>query len=99
CCSWSCLFFFSSRRRHTRSKRDWSSDVCSSDLFHIQSVRCGEAAPFPFQQPRRVQFIQRPLYGGAAFIQYFGYLRDGIDNINPALAVLPLVLLGEGGAV
>src|SRR5699024_11410306 len=28
------LFFFSSRRRHTRSKRDWSSDVCSSDLSH-----------------------------------------------------------------
>src|SRR5699024_11886634 len=27
------LFFFSSRRRHTRSKRDWSSDVCSSDLL------------------------------------------------------------------
>src|SRR5207249_5059915 len=25
-------FFFASRRRHTRSKRDWSSDVCSSDL-------------------------------------------------------------------
>src|SRR5207249_7411945 len=34
--------FFSSRRRHTRSKRDWSSDVCSSDLdmgheFHTGS--------------------------------------------------------------
>src|SRR3989449_10215349 len=32
---WSCpilLFFFSSRRRHTRCSRDWSSDVCSSDL-------------------------------------------------------------------
>src|SRR5699024_1405585 len=28
------FFFFSSRRRHTRSKRDWSSDVCSSDLFN-----------------------------------------------------------------
>src|SRR6266496_5278511 len=27
-----CFFFFSSRRRHTRSLRDWSSDVCSSDL-------------------------------------------------------------------
>src|SRR2546421_8254598 len=27
-----CCFFFSSRRRHTRSDRDWSSDVCSSDL-------------------------------------------------------------------
>src|SRR5437868_4180290 len=29
----STTFFFSSRRRHTRSKRDWSSDVCSSDLI------------------------------------------------------------------
>src|SRR6266496_5027289 len=28
----SLVFFFSSRRRHTRSLRDWSSDVCSSDL-------------------------------------------------------------------
>src|SRR3712207_7338911 len=27
------VFFFSSRRRHTRYWRDWSSDVCSSDLF------------------------------------------------------------------
>src|SRR5438477_5639946 len=27
------LFFFSSRRRHTRLTCDWSSDVCSSDLF------------------------------------------------------------------
>src|SRR5699024_11392748 len=33
-------FFFSSRRRHTRSKRDWSSDVCSSDLYrNLQPVR------------------------------------------------------------
>src|SRR2546421_6933886 len=32
-CSWFLFFFFfSSRRRHTRSDRDWSSDVCSSDL-------------------------------------------------------------------
>src|SRR2546429_6451087 len=27
------VFFFSSRRRHTRCSRDWSSDVCSSDLL------------------------------------------------------------------
>src|SRR5688500_19144335 len=27
------FFFFSSRRRHTRLQGDWSSDVCSSDLF------------------------------------------------------------------
>src|SRR5699024_11671032 len=30
-------FFFSSRRRHTRSKRDWSSDVCSSDLVILNN--------------------------------------------------------------
>src|SRR5699024_11291230 len=36
----SCIgcFFFSSRRRHTISKRDWSSDVCSSDLILILST-------------------------------------------------------------
>src|SRR5207247_5929684 len=31
----SLLFFFSSERRHTRSTRDWSSDVCSSDLDRL----------------------------------------------------------------
>src|SRR5690606_40582107 len=29
------FFFFSSRRRHTRFSRDWSSDVCSSDLSRL----------------------------------------------------------------
>src|SRR2546429_6691452 len=37
------LFFFSSRRRHTRCSRDWSSDVCSSDLFLRGSLRAGKA--------------------------------------------------------
>src|SRR5699024_11902903 len=32
------IVFFSSRRRHTRSKRDWSSDVCSSDLHRDPQV-------------------------------------------------------------
>src|SRR2546429_5420086 len=32
-------FFFSSRRRHTRCSRDWSSDVCSSDLRNLLSTR------------------------------------------------------------
>src|SRR5699024_12097168 len=32
------VFFFSSRRRHTISKRDWSSDVCSSDLVIFGAV-------------------------------------------------------------
>src|SRR5439155_6800426 len=33
------LFFFSSRRRHTRWPRDWSSDVCSSDLARCRQKR------------------------------------------------------------
>src|SRR6266542_6037834 len=32
------FFFFSSRRRHTRCYRDWSSDVCSSDLLGGSSL-------------------------------------------------------------
>src|SRR4030043_1901199 len=32
-------FFFSSRRRHTRCSRDWSSDVCSSDLERLERMR------------------------------------------------------------
>src|SRR6266536_804369 len=43
-------FFFSSRRRHTRSTRDWSADVCSSDLRRSRSSwcsrwRCRESSP------------------------------------------------------
>src|SRR6266436_10366493 len=34
CLHW-LFFFFSSRRRHTRCSRDWSSDVCSSDLLGL----------------------------------------------------------------
>src|SRR5690606_40851229 len=32
--------FFSSRRRHTRFSRDWSSDVCSSDLIGAAAAAC-----------------------------------------------------------
>src|SRR2546429_3348608 len=35
------FFFFSSRRRHTRCSRDWSSDVCSSDLIRLVPERWG----------------------------------------------------------
>src|SRR6266496_4530865 len=41
------FFFFSSRRRHTRSLRDWSSDVCSSDL--------GTTAPTSSPSPIRAK--------------------------------------------
>ena len=35
------VFFFSGRRRHTSSGRDWSSDVCSSDLVTVAAVLAG----------------------------------------------------------
>src|SRR5215207_8318831 len=44
------FFFFSSRRRHTRSTRDWSSDVCSSDLARAVVLRRaggGDGLPRP----------------------------------------------------
>src|SRR2546421_9020829 len=50
------IFFFSSRRRHTRSDRDWSSDVCSSDLrcwwtpspcYSVNAPRPTSCAPAP----------------------------------------------------
>src|SRR6266487_1857102 len=38
-CRWRLQFFFSSRRRHTRWTGDWSSDMCSSDLFPRATCR------------------------------------------------------------
>src|SRR3989440_3043015 len=47
------LFFFSSRRRHTISDRDWSSDVCSSDLAEADYRRAPPDSP-----PRRAESSQ-----------------------------------------
>src|SRR5207253_6026697 len=47
----SVCFFFSSRRRHTRWPRDWSSDVCSSDLAEDGQER---AAPLTKPEPHEI---------------------------------------------
>src|SRR5256884_885631 len=47
------FFFFSSRRRHTRCSRDWSSDVCSSDLEDFAQVDQVERQ-FPDGIPDRI---------------------------------------------
>src|SRR2546429_3745569 len=52
------IFFFSSRRRHTRCSRDWSSDVCSSDLFGLRratgvvhpAIRVQRGTPMVFEK-------------------------------------------------
>src|SRR5207245_968717 len=66
-----CFFFFSSRRRHTRCYRDWSSDVCSSDL-----------PASPSQVVRAVGFDQ-PFFDGAPIIlhvEMYGYV--GINEFK-----------------
>src|SRR6266536_2190275 len=65
------FFFFSSRRRHTRSTRDWSSDVCSSDLSdglsdvlredEIAELLRTDAAP----QPCAERLVEQALRDGA----------------------------------
>src|SRR5690606_41781177 len=49
-------FFFSSRRRHTRFSRDWSSDVCSSDLRFVELAQEINAT-MPTYVVRRAQDI------------------------------------------
>src|SRR5439155_15509938 len=50
-----CMFFFSSRRRHTRWPRDWSSDVCSSDLSRAITIRVARIVMAREHEQQRVQ--------------------------------------------
>ena len=81
------FFFFSSRRRHTRLVRDWSSDVCSSDL-HGWSIE-----NFP-------NTGDLPLYGFARLAKeprLTVYISTGIHGDEPA-GPLALVELLEANA-
>src|SRR5690606_40886560 len=55
------FFFFSSRRRHTRFSRDWSSDVCSSDLGRADGV---VLEPRPDAVHHRYRRAHRPAGAG-----------------------------------
>src|SRR5690554_7582370 len=64
------FFFFSSRRRHTRCGRDWSSDVCSSDLAMIRTLLSFGRFDFEYLIPelnRRVMETAK----GEKFITFF----------------------------
>src|SRR3982750_4044625 len=50
-------FFFSSRRRHTMSDRDWSSDVCSSDLLEPIPFTGQNWMPTPTTTPTRIPIL------------------------------------------
>src|SRR5882762_3063301 len=84
-----CFFFFSSRRRHTRFKCDWSSDVCSSDLgmkvssfsetFHSQYF-CSTTLECQHETGKRGLAVQK---NGAspAFSQFTAVLRARVTEI------------------
>src|SRR5688572_18487385 len=72
------LFFFSSRRRHTRFDCDWSSDVCSSDLSDLglhSNLPFGAPESFVNNSPNRcnaaastsIESVQRPSWGSLLF--------------------------------
>src|SRR5690606_24788735 len=65
------LFFFSSRRRHTRFSRDWSSDVCSSDLSPSARVSLADDLPPPMPETDILAWLTQALvrYGaGVLFV-------------------------------
>src|SRR5690349_25068012 len=64
------FFFFSSRRRHTRSLRDWSSDVCSSDLTRERVEVKGTV------NGRQLRAIAAPDGKGGHYIQLSRELLD-----------------------
>src|SRR3712207_9121782 len=78
------MFFFSSRRRHTRYWRDWSSDVCSSDLkgpsLSYDRFPCGSTRNLPSCQTRPL--VQKP-----PLEELFHLTRKG--NTSPASASHP----------
>src|SRR5436309_3604805 len=73
-------FFFSSRRRHTRFSRDWSSDVCSSDLVGAFELEIEV-------EPRRDRFgeARRPHQRGVPFSQRHDRCRRGHRQVGPIL--------------
>src|SRR5256885_10082742 len=73
-------FFFSSRRRHTRLQGDWSSDVCSSDLFNKRpsELRVDEAAVLAgmIRAPNRDTPEKRPDIARARRDAILAVMRD-----------------------
>src|SRR2546429_4116816 len=75
-------FFFSSRRRHTRCSRDWSSDVCSSDLV-CTYTKCereggdeGEAGRLPQHAEAKAQILPTYLHKGFPAARANDFLTD-----------------------
>src|SRR5690625_15763 len=77
------MFFFSSRRRHTRWPRDWSSDVCSSDLASFPVALTSEGGELPLDLD-----MKRMLHGEQEFI-YERVIHAG-DKLHCQMSVADL---------
>src|SRR5207247_8194577 len=78
----SCVFFFfSSRRRHTRSTRDWSSDVCSSDLSAITIFSGLSTIRIVLNPEKMVIAESQRLY---TYLSLFGFPVDAVVEIGRA---------------
>src|SRR6266852_3971957 len=82
-------FFFSSRRRHTRCYRDWSSDVCSSDLVSIsrRAYRSGENEYFLNRDRVRLRDIS-DIFGQVG-LDLDGFAVVGQGAVDSALSQRP----------
>src|SRR5438445_3261512 len=87
------FFFFSSRRRHTRYWRDWSSDVCSSDLPWRRRPSSGgppSRAPLPLRSPVFVGFRELPDQRVQHTAEAEQRGEDGEHAVRSHLAIEPL---------
>src|SRR5256886_9668849 len=87
--SCSCIFFFSSRRRHTRFDCDWSSDVCSSDLINTAVL---EAVP-EFSRDGHWMFFNR--VGGPGSLGGFDIWVSHREKVHDDFAWETAVNLGS----
>src|SRR2546429_2445904 len=81
-------FFFSSRRRHTRCSRDWSSDVCSSDLMkiflHTIVLFLSFGLAFVWEQTSLADYTIQGLAGLVLLYLLFAFIRKKRNQIGRA---------------
>src|SRR5271170_4674710 len=90
----SIFFFFSSRRRHTRSTRDWSSDVCSSDLGSETTSALVPPRLRPYC-PANSKAPKPKMISGAKNFRKF---REYIMALRPSTIRLQVLRLTDGHA-
>src|SRR5260370_9975909 len=82
-CDYMLFFFFSSRRRHTRFKCDWSSDVCSSDLQDAFLLELGtDASIDQFRHNRDRSDSTATPWRFFRSTQRFGQIESDLRSVN-----------------